>query len=161
MASVTKKNTQERLRRNVEKWTQPLMDAGWTVFPSVLLERQRAFGLDAIDVNILLQLARYWWYADNPPHPTKKTIAECLGVDVSTVRKRIAAMEKDGLISRQKRFHAKHGGQQANSYHFDGLIESAKPFAEEAIQLKEQRKKEDVARPRRKKPRLAVVKKEE
>ncbi len=45
------------------------------VLPSIILEKQHALGLDAIDVNILLQLARHWWYRDNPPHPSKASIA--------------------------------------------------------------------------------------
>ena len=122
MSSITNKDDQERLRRNADKWTDPLMDAGWTVLPSVILERQRALGLDPIDVNILLQLARHWWYADNPPHPSKKAIAECLGIKEITVRRHIAAMEATGLIQRRARHDPKDGRQQSNAYLFDGLI---------------------------------------
>jgi hypothetical protein len=53
---ITKSEQTERLRRNEEKWTPTLMNAGWTVIPSILLEKQAALGLDAIDVNILLHL---------------------------------------------------------------------------------------------------------
>jgi hypothetical protein len=48
------------------------MDAGWTVIPNVLIERQRALGLDSLDLNILLVLASMWWDAENPPWPSKK-----------------------------------------------------------------------------------------
>jgi hypothetical protein len=147
----------EGLRRNEEKWTKPLMAAGWTVIPSVILERQQALGLDPLDVNILLQLARYWWVSDNPPRPSKSAIAACVGVDVSTVRRRIARLERDGLITRQARFRGGDGGQDANAYHFDGLIREALPYAEEAVQVREQRKQEDVARRTRKRPNLRVI----
>jgi hypothetical protein len=50
------------LRRNEEKWTAPLMDAGWTAIPSIILDKQHALGLDPVDVNILLQLAKHWWF---------------------------------------------------------------------------------------------------
>lgn len=73
--SATKAEQTERLRRNEEKWTSTLMDAGWTVIPSIVLEKQAALGLDAIDVNILLHLAKHWWYRENPPHPAKTSIA--------------------------------------------------------------------------------------
>ena len=66
--AITEKEKQERLRRNEKKWTPTLMNAGWTVIPSIILERQQALGLDPVDVNILLQLARYWWYEDIPSH---------------------------------------------------------------------------------------------
>ncbi len=125
------------------------------VLPSIILEKQHALGLDAIDVNILLQLARHWWYRDNPPHPSKASIAECLGVDPSTVRRHIAAMEAAGLIQREARYK-KSGGQENNAYHFDGLIKEATPFAEEAIRERERQKSERVARQHRKRPRLVV-----
>jgi DNA replication protein DnaD len=153
---AVQKANNERLRRNEEKWSPVLMDAGWTVLPSIILEKQHALGLDAVDVNILLQLARYWWFSDRPPFPSKATIAECMKVDPSTVRKHIARMEHDGLIKREYRFNPKKGGQESNAYHFTGLIEAATPFAKEALQTREQRKSEDAYRRRRKKPVLVI-----
>lgn len=153
---LTKSEERERLRRNEKKWTATLMAAGWTVIPTVIIERQQALGLDAVDINIILHLIRHWWDSERPPYPTKKTIAECMGIDESTVRRRIAAMEKEGIIKRKARFDPKYG-QQANEYHFDGLIEGAKPFAEEKIREKKQRQKEDAERRPRKRPKLSLV----
>src|SRR5436309_210924 len=110
-----KANTQD-LKVNERKWTKALMDAGWTVIPSVILERQQALGLTALDVNVLLHLARHWWEKDRLPFPSKKTIAECMGVSESTVQRRIASMEKQGLIKRTPRFSGKHQGQKSNAY---------------------------------------------
>ncbi len=31
------------LRVNEQKWSKPLMDAGWTAFPSTIIEEQKAF----------------------------------------------------------------------------------------------------------------------
>jgi DNA-binding transcriptional MocR family regulator len=154
--AVTKVEQSERLRRNEEKWSSALMDAGWTVVPSIILEKQHALGLDAVDVNILLQLARYWWYSDNPPHPSKASIAECIGVDRSTVRRHVARMEGDGFIRREPRFNKKFGGQETNTYHFDGLIKAATPHAKDFIQMREKQQSEQAARRSRKKPTLVV-----
>lgn len=159
MANPTKE-AQRHLSQNERKWTETLMRAGWTVLPSVILDRQKAFGLDALDINILLHLAKYWWFSENPPRPSKQAIAECIGVDKSTIRRRIARMENDGLISRQSRFDKKYG-QQPNSYHFDGLIEAAKPYAEEAIAARDQQKDEAAKRRTRKRPIKAQETKEE
>lgn len=145
------KEAQQQIGQNEKKWTPTLMKAGWTVLPSVILDRQKAFGLDAVDINILLHLAKYWWYSDNPPHPSKQAIADCMDVDKSTIRRRIARMEKDGLIKRQARYDTKTG-QQTNSYHFDGLINAAKPFAKEAVEAREQQKTETAKRRTRKLP---------
>lgn len=147
----------EHLRANEKKWSKPLLQAGWTLIPSVILERQRALGLDAVDLNILLQLARYWWYSDNPPHPSKKAIAECLNVSGSTVQRRLARLEAVGFIRRVPRFGAPGGGQQTNEYHFDGLIKVSLPFAEEAIAERKARQKEHAERRTRKRPKLALV----
>ena len=154
--SVPKIKNSERLRRNEEKWSPALMEAGWTVLPSIILEKQQALGLDAVDVNILLHLARHWWYSDRPPFPSKATIAECMNISSSTVQRHIAQMERDGLINREYRYKPNKGGQDTNAYHFAGLIKEATPFALEAVGTKEKRKAEDIARRRSKKPVLVV-----
>jgi DNA-binding MarR family transcriptional regulator len=157
LVTTTKKEQTERLRRNEQKWTKPLMDAGWTVLPSVILERQRALDLDAVDVNILLQLARHWWYSDNPPHPGKASIAECMGVHVSTVQRRIAKMEAAGYLRRQASFNDATGRQETNRYYFTGLIESATPLAQEVLAERKRQRDESVARRRRRRAKLSLA----
>ncbi|MCP3959198.1 MAG: helix-turn-helix domain-containing protein [bacterium] len=156
MKIVTKKAQREHLKRNEEKWSQTLMAAGWTALPSVILERQQGLGLEPLDLNILLQLARHWWYSDKLPYPSKKTIAACIGVHESTVRKRIARMEADGLIQRIERYKA-DGGQLSNFYSFDGLIKSASPYAEEVLETRKKRRAEDADRIRRKRPKKLTL----
>ena len=36
----------EKLRTNEKKWSKTLMDAGWTVISSIILEKQAALGSD-------------------------------------------------------------------------------------------------------------------
>ncbi len=76
------------------------MKPGWTVIPQVILDKQRA--LDATDLNIILHIIKHWWSKNNPPFPTKRSIADCMQVHESTVRRRIARMEKDGLKKRTR-----------------------------------------------------------
>lgn len=148
----------KHLKVNEQKWSKLLMDAGWTVIPSVIIERQQVLGLDALDLNILLHLATYWWTPDNKPHPAKKTIADAIGVAPRTVQRRIAALEKDGLIRREER-RIPGQGSRTNLYHFDGLIKAAQPFAEEKLQETARREAENKDRVRRKgRPKLRVVK---
>lgn len=111
-----------------KRWTPTLMSAGFTIIPNVLLEHQVSLELDALDLNILAQLLSYWWSKDNLPHPSKKTIALRIGIDVSTVRRRIAKMEKNGLIKRKARFNSERR-RQANGYDLTNLIQRATPFA--------------------------------
>jgi Helix-turn-helix domain len=155
--TAAKAEAAEALRVNEKKWSKPLIDAGWTAIPSVILERQKALGLDALDVNILLHLAVYWWTADNKPHPSKKTIAEAVGVEPRTVQRRIADLEAAKLIRREQR-RIRGKGSRTNLYHFDGLIAAALPFAKEKLAERAKREAErKSATARRGKPKLRVV----
>ena len=155
-----KKENLATLRITEKKWTKPLIAAGWLAFPSVILEKQHALGLTALDVNIILYLVTYWWTPDNRPHPSKHTIATAIGVSPRTVQKRIAALEKVRFIRREERRIPKQGSK-TNVYHFDGLIKAATPFAIEKIQVINERKKENEERRRRKRPVLRVVERDE
>jgi predicted transcriptional regulator len=153
-ARAAKKPARNELYQLERRWSSELIAAGWTVLPSVIIDRQLALGLDAIDINILLHLAKHWWQKDNPPHAAKASIAAAMQINVSTVRKRIARMERDGLIHRRARHNAVSGRQETNEYLFDGLIREATPFAREAIQEKQRRKADAAARLTCKRPQL-------
>jgi DNA-binding transcriptional ArsR family regulator len=156
--STNKADAAEALRVNEKKWTKLLMDAGWTCIPSILIERQRAFGLDAIDINILMPLAAHWWTEDNKPYPSKVTIATALDVTPRTVQRRIAAMEDAGFVRREER-RIRGKGSNTNRYHLDGLINAARPYAQEKLEKRAERddeRKKSVAR--QGKPRLRIVK---
>lgn len=117
-----------------EKWTSSLMEAGFTIVPNVFLQYQaKIFELEAIDLTIVIHLASFWWDVGNLPHPSKKTIASRMGVDPSTVRRRIKKMERMGLISR------KYKTKAANEYDFSGLIRRATPLAKHMIKKTRER----------------------
>lgn len=160
ISAAQRAKLEKSLRGNEAKWTAPLMDLGWTAFPSLLLEKQPALGIDSLDLNILLQLIKHWWKKDDLPYPSKDTIAELVGVNPSTIRKRIKRMEDEGLISRISR-HDKNMGQLSNFYSFDGLIEKLQPHAKEALALRKKQEEEKTALRRRKnpnaKPKLEIV----
>jgi hypothetical protein len=153
---ATEPEQQPTLKENERKWTKPLMDAGYTVIPAVILDRQQALGLDPVDVNILLQLLTHWWKAENLPYPSKKSIAERIGKTEKTVQRRIARMERDGFVKRIVRRSAAKG-QLSNYYDFSGLIAAATPFAIEAVERKEEIKTEAKTRAKRKRPQFRVV----
>lgn len=153
-----KKNEAARaVKTNEKKWGKALMDAGWTAFPSIILEKQHALGLDALDVNIILYLSTYWWESENKPHPTKKTIAEAIGVTPRTVQRRISELEKAGFIRREYR-PDKDKGNKSNKYHFDGLIAEVEPYAQEKLDSIEDRRSAEQARRSRKRPVLKSIK---
>jgi hypothetical protein len=122
----------ETVKVNVKKWGRLLIEAGWTLVPNTFIERQKKLGLDPLDFNILLHLMSYWWEPNNKPRPSKKTIAAAVGRDPRTVQRRIARMEQEGFLRRERR-DGPGKGTQTNRYHFDGLIKAANPLAEEAL----------------------------
>ena len=85
---AAKKADAEKIKVNEAKWSKPLMAAAWTAMPSVIIEKQEALELDALDMNIILHLSHYWWTPDNLPHPSVETIAKAVGVKPRTVQKR-------------------------------------------------------------------------
>ena len=103
MKSSAAEQQKQGVRRNEQKWSPELWGAGWIGIPNIIIEKQLELGLDATDINILLHLLRYWWHRENLPHPSKKTIAQCMDVDPSTVRRHVAKMEQKGLLRRVER----------------------------------------------------------
>jgi DNA-binding Lrp family transcriptional regulator len=157
MEKARETESEKHLRENEKKWTKPLMEAGWTVLPNVIFERQQALGLDAIDINILLHLASYWWKAGDLPHPGKKRIADAIGRDPRTIQRRIARMEAGGLIQRIER-RVPGMGSKTNLYEFTGLITEATPYAQEKIEDRNAREVERDGKAKKKgKPKLRVV----
>jgi predicted transcriptional regulator len=152
-----KKQDAETLRVNEAKWSKPLMTAGWNALPSVIIEKQEALGLDAIDMNIILHLSNYWWRRDNLPHPSVGTIANAIGVKPRTVQKRIAALHAVGLLTRTERRYPGQGSK-TNLYSFEGLIKAALPHAEEKLAAIAERDKQNRERLARKRPKLTIVK---
>jgi DNA-binding transcriptional regulator YhcF (GntR family) len=146
----------EALRRNEAKWSKPLMNAGWNAIPSIIIEKQEALGLDALDMNIIVHLSNYWWHADNLPCPSVAKIAEAIQVKPRTVQKRIKALHGLGLLTRTERRKTRFGSD-TNLYGFEGLIAAARPFAQEKLAEREKRKQAEKERLTRKRPKFTVV----
>lgn len=146
-----------KLSKLEAKWSKPLIEAGYTVVPNVIFQRQRALGLTPLDINILLQLFAYWWKPGDLARPSKQTIAAAIGIHESTVRKRIQRLEAGGLIKRiERRVNAARN--KPNLYDFAGLIKESTPFALEDIEKITERKSEALKRLARKgRPALKIV----
>ena len=147
----------EALQENQKKWGVDLIKAGWTLLPNTIFMRQRALGLDSMDINILMVLLSHWWTADNLPFPSKQKIADTIGCDPSTVRRRIQKLEGAGFITRIQR-RVEKDRNKTNQYDFSGLIKFATLYAQEEIQAREAGREERAKRTKRKgKPILKVV----
>jgi DNA-binding transcriptional regulator YhcF (GntR family) len=160
MAAKTQTDSSTDLRTNEKKWTKPLMEAGWTAMPSVIIENQRQLGLEPLDLNIVVYLASKWWTAEGKPYPSKSTMAKAMNVHPRTIQKHIASLEAAGYIRREER--RTETGSRTNIYHLDGLIKAARPFADEKLaEIEEKTAIRKLRQNRRGAPKLRVVKDDE
>ncbi|MDH7056156.1 helix-turn-helix domain-containing protein, partial [Escherichia coli] len=82
-----KNNLSSEVKNHVSKWGKTNISAGWTIIPNALLENQSRLGLSCIDTMVLINLIMHWWEKDNPPRPSKKRLANMLGVSLKTVQR--------------------------------------------------------------------------
>ncbi len=141
-----------------QKWGPDLIAAGWVALPAIILERQDALGLDAIDINVILHIAKHWFEPGNLPHPSKGSIAKAMQVTPRTIQKRLSVLDTNGFVQRIERRGPKGTkGSQTSKFDFAGLIKAATPFAIEALQERKKKREERLARLGRKLPRVDVV----
>ncbi len=128
-----------------KKWGSQIYSLGWAGIPNILIERQQKLGIDSVDMNILLILIKHWWEKDNNPYPSKKTIADMIGRDSTTVQRHIRDLERKGIIERKPRYNSKSvgGGQKSNEYVLTGLVRKLKQLATEEINTKKEREEAD------------------
>ena len=51
----------KKMTESIRKWGKPVIEAGFSIVPSVLFKYQDELRLNAVDMNILLQLLDHWW----------------------------------------------------------------------------------------------------
>ena len=134
-----------------------MIAAGYTVLPTVVLKYQQRLELDPLDINLLMHLLSYWLQKETLPHPGKKALALAVGVDPSTVRRRLKALEERGFIKRHPR-RSSNKSSQTNLYDLTGLIQKLEPLAAEEHEEIRKRKARQMARLAGKKPGLQLVK---
>lgn len=128
----------EESKRSLEKrWSKQVLEPGFTFVPSVILRAQARLHIDATELAVLLHLIDHWWEDDSMPFPSKKRLAERLGVSDKTVQRAMKRLEDEGLIKREPRSHAS-GGQASNRYDLSPLVEKLKPIARDMVEAREQ-----------------------
>lgn len=138
-----------------DRWGKTNTAAGWTALPNVLFQRQRALGLDSVDLNIILHLAGNWWDADRFPFPSVEGLAAAVGVSARTIQRHMKELETWGYIKRKAR--TKKGRRTTNVYDLSGLVKACEPFSQEVLDDREQRAREKAARATRKRPKMRLV----
>lgn len=132
---------EQPINKVAARWGRDLIAAGWTPIPTIFLERQRRLGLDPVDLNIILLIARHWWEKDRLPFPSKRSIAAAVHRAPRTVQRRIQKLIKAGLLETKERW-TRDGRQLSNIYDFHGLIAKATPLARELVKAREAARRE-------------------
>ncbi len=102
-----------------------VMDHGYTALPNILMRGQNRLGINTTQFNIIAQLLSYWFDPVRPPFPSKRELAQRMGITVQTLRINIKALEEQGLVVREQRKTAA-GDYGSNTYHLDGLVKALK-----------------------------------
>jgi predicted transcriptional regulator len=135
---VALRSPKEETKRGLEKrWSKEVLEPGFTFVPSVILRAQARLHIDATELAVLLHLIDHWWEDDTMPFPSKKRLAERLGVSDKTVQRAMKRLEDEGLIKREPRTHAS-GGQASNRYDLSPLVEKLKPIARDMVEARDQ-----------------------
>ncbi len=109
---------------------------GYTGISLVLIKAHRRLGITPLQMNIIIQLLSYWHDPDRPPFPSKKELADRIGVTSKTIQNNIRALENVGLIKREQRKTAS-GDWKSNIYHLDGLVEQIRKIEPDFAKAKE------------------------
>ena len=145
-----KNNLSSEVKNHVSKWGKTNISAGWTIIPNALLENQSRLGLSCIDTMVLINLIMHWWEKDNPPRPSKKRLANMMGVSIKTVQRSFIHLEQCGAIKRIPRYkEGKDNARTTNHYDLNGLVDLLEGFSKELIEEREANRKSEVNRPKK------------
>jgi len=57
-----------------------VMDHGYTALPNILMRGQKRLGISTTQFNIVAQLMSYWFDPARPPFPSKRDLAQRMGI---------------------------------------------------------------------------------
>ena len=120
-------------------WGKAVYRHGYAGIPSILIQAQKRLGINAMQMNIIVQLLDYWFEPSRKPFPTKRELANRIDVTEKTIQTNIRALEKAGLIQREMRRTAA-GDWNSNIYHLDGLIAKVQALEPQFAEAKKKRK---------------------
>lgn len=132
-AAAKKPSSTERI------WGKAVYSHGYAGIPSLLIQAQRRLGINPLQMNVLIQLLDYWHEPSRKPFPTKKELANRIGVTDKTIQNTMRDLEKAGLIRREMRRTAA-GDWNSNIYHLDGLVAKVQALEPEFAAEKKKRR---------------------
>ena len=136
-------------RASEKKWGKPVVDYGFCIIPSLLLHAQERLGINAVQLNIIMHLADFWWVRERMPYPSKAVLAHRMGLSERQIQRQMVELEEAGLVGRVQRTRPGRG-KTTNAYDLTGLVKRLQELEPEFTQVKQEAKarKRDVSRPR-------------
>ncbi len=109
-----------------DKWGADVVAArhhGFVQLPDALIRYQAELQLSPMELCVLLHVLRFWWRADEYPHPPISLLAREIGVSRRTVERAVVSLERKGLVVRGPSEQKGMGGPTVRRFQFDGLRE--------------------------------------
>lgn len=116
-----------------------VMDHGYTALPNILMRGQKRLGISTTQFNIVAQLMSYWFDPARPPFPSKRDLAQRMGITEQTLRINIKALEERGLVLREQ-WKTAAGDYGSNRYHLDGLVKALKKLEPDFSEERKERR---------------------
>lgn len=120
-----------------KKWGREVMACGFCIAPSLLLLAQRRLHLKPPQLVVLLHLMDIWWGdQDDLPWPSKRHLADRIGMGQRRVQSIVAELEQAGLVRRIER-RDRFGGKTSNAHDLSGLVERLREIAPDELAARE------------------------
>lgn len=118
------------------RWGAGIAQHGFAMLPHVLFAMQARMGLNASQMIVLLHLFDHWWHDNQLPFPTRKTLANRLGVDPRHVTRVQNDLQKANFLKKLPR-KGTLGEQRSNFYDLSGTIDKLKALEPEYTKMRE------------------------
>jgi predicted transcriptional regulator len=131
-------NSKADARKSSEKkYSKPVMDLGFCIVPSLLMQAQARLGINQVQFNIIMHLADIWWEKEHRPWPRKQLLAERMRMSERQIQRQIAELESAGLVQRVERTRPGRG-KTSNEYDLSGLVQRLKALEPEFTKMKQE-----------------------
>lgn len=123
------------------KWGREVMSLGFCITPSLLLKAQKRLRLTPPQLMVLLHLMDIWWGDQNSlPWPSKRHLAERIGMGQRRVQAIVAELEEAKLVVRKER-RDRFNGKTSNAYDLSGLVKRLQEIAPDFIHAEKEVKR--------------------
>jgi len=135
-------------RTSERKFGKPVMDLGFCIVPSLLMQAQARLGINSAQFNIIMHLADIWWDHERKPFPSKKLLADRIGLSERQIQRHIAELELSGIVTRIGRTRPGRG-KVSNEYDLAGLVSRLKALEPEFKNMQDEnrQRRKNVALP--------------